>query len=213
LALGKRSAPERPTSAPTVWQDLAKHCPLCSAPLRAASVGGRARLCCERCEFVLYSNPACAAAGVVLNERAEVLLVQRAIEPYRGCWALPAGYQEIDEDPATTVAREVREEAGVEVEVEGLLDLLFVCDDPRKPANVAVYLCRALGGVPRPGDEESAAAWFALDALPEAIGFDNYPRILRRLCAASGYPESPWTRLRRLVDRERAPPFDPSSPA
>ncbi len=150
---------------------------------------------------MLYLNPASAAAGVVLNESAEVLLVRRAIEPFRGFWALPAGYQEIDEDPVDTVVREVREEAGVEIEVHGLLDLLFVCDDPRRPANVAVYLCRAIGGVLRPGVEETEARWFPLDGLPARIGFDNYSRILERLRQADGYPESAWTRLRRLLER------------
>jgi len=195
--------PAAPFTAPasTVWQDQAKHCPICSAELADSEVGGRARRRCARCAFVLYSNPACAAAGVVLNERGEVLLVRRAIEPFRGFWALPAGYQEIDEEPAATVVREVLEEAGVHIEVHGLLDLLFVCDDPRKPANVAVFLCRSLGGEPRPGEEESEAAWFPLDRLPAEIGFDNYPRILGRLRESAGYPESPWSRLRRLLDR------------
>ena len=183
-----------------MWQEQAKHCPLCSAELRECPVGGRPRHRCERCGFVLYSNPASAAAGVVINERGEVLLVRRAIEPFRGCWALPAGYQEIDEQPTETVVREVLEEAGVEIEVHGLLDLLFVCDDPRRPANVAVYLCRAVGGALGPGQEESEAAWFPLDALPAEIGFDNYPRILGRLRRSDGYPESPGVRLRRLLE-------------
>jgi ADP-ribose pyrophosphatase YjhB (NUDIX family) len=186
-----------------MWQDKAKHCPLCSAELITGDLGGRTRLRCVRCPFVLYSNPASAAAGVVFNEHAEVLLVRRAIEPFLGYWALPAGYQEIDEEPVETVIREVLEEAGVEVEVHGLLDLLFVCDDPRKPANVAVYLCRAIGGTLRPGHEESEAAWFPLDRLPGEIGFDNYRRILGRLSAADGYPESPWDWLRRLLDGGR----------
>ena len=161
------------------------------------------RLRCGSCAFVLYTNPASAAAGVVFNERGEVLLVRRAIEPYRGYWALPAGYQEIDEEPAATVVREVFEEAGVEIEVHGLLDLLFVTGDVRKPANVAVFLCHAVGGVLKPGDEESEVAWFPLDALPSEIGFDNYARILGRLRQAASYPESPWTRVRRLVERPR----------
>ena len=193
-----------------MWQDLAKHCPLCSAELGVSPVGGRDRLRCPRCAFVLYSNPACAAAGVVFNTRGEVLLVRRAIEPFQGYWALPAGYQEIDEDPAATVVREVLEEAGVEVEGHGLLDLLFVCNDPRKPANVAVFLCKEVGGVLRPGEEESEAAWFPLDELPAEIGFDNYPRILGRLRHSAGYPESPWSRLEKLVERARGLP--PSYP-
>ena len=162
-----------------------------------------------RCAFVLYSNPASAAAGVVFNERGEVLLVRRAIEPYRGYWALPAGYQEIDEDPATTGVREVLEEAGVEIEVQGLLDLIFVQNDARKPANVAVYLCRAVGGLLRPGEEESEVGWFSLDGLPSEIGFDNYHRILGRLRRAEGYPESPWTSIRRLVECSRPAHIDP----
>ena len=197
----------RPARGMNVWQDQAKHCPLCSAELRESQVGGRVRLRCMRCAFVLYSNPACAAAGVVFNERGEILLVRRAIEPYRGFWALPAGYQEIDEEPVATVAREVFEEAGVEIEVQGLLDLLFVRDS-RKPANVAVYLCRAVGGMLRPGEEESEAAWFSLDALPSQIGFDNYSRILERLRHAGGYPESPWASIRRLVARSGDAPID-----
>jgi len=186
---------------PIVWQDQAKHCPLCSAVLLDFRVGGRARRQCPSCAFVLYQNPASAAAGVVFNERAEVLLVRRSIEPYRGFWALPAGYQEIDEGPSETVVREVLEESGVEIEVHGLLDLIFVEDDPRRPANVAVYLCRAVGGELRAGDEESEVGWFPLDRLPAEIGFDNYPRILGRLRAADGYPESTWQRLRRILER------------
>jgi hypothetical protein len=85
--------------------------------------------------------------------------------------------------------------------VHGLLDLLFVSTDARKPANVAVYLCRAVGGSLHPGEEESEAAWFSLDALPPEIGFDNYPRILGRLRHSAGYPESPWSRLKRLLSR------------
>lgn len=149
---------------------------------------------------MLYRNPAAAAAGVVFNACGEILLVRRAIEPFRDHWALPAGYQELDEGPEQTVVREVREEAGIAVEVLGLLDLLFVPDDPRKPANVAVFLCRATGGEPCSGREENGAAWFRLDALPSPIGFDNYARILARLARAEGYPDSPWQRLRALLE-------------
>lgn len=181
-----------------MWHERAKHCPLCRAALAAVDVGGRARLRCGACGFVLYSNPAAAAAGVVFNEAREVLLVRRAIEPYRGYWALPAGYQEIDEHPSQTVLREIREEAGIEARVAGLLDLLFIPDDPRRPANVAVFLCAAEACQPAPGVEESEARFFPLDGLPDDIGFDNYERILGRLLRPEGYPGAPWDELGRL---------------
>jgi len=182
-----------------MWHLRAKHCPLCGAILVERAVHGRPRRGCGSCEFVLYANPASAAAGVVFNERSELLLVRRALQPFRGFWALPAGYQEIDEAPEETVRREVREETGIDVSVLGLLDLLFVADDPRKPANVSVFLCREQGGELRAGDEEEDVAWFPLDGLPERIGFENSPRILERLARPEGYPGSPWEALRRLL--------------
>lgn len=168
-----------------MWFDRARYCPLCRTGLVWGEVEGRRRLRCPDCEFVLFLNPASAAAAVVLDRRRRVLLVRRSIRPYRGAWALPAGYQEIDEDPRETVAREVREETGVAIEPLFLLDLLFVPDDDRKPANVAVFLCRPLAGQAeaplRPGHDAEAAAWFDLDGLPAELGFDNGPRILHRL--------------------------------
>ena len=176
-------------------------------------VGGRERERCGDCGQVLYLNPASASAGVVLDARARVLLVRRAIAPYRDHWALPAGYQEADEDPRCAVVREVREETGVEIRVLGLLDVLFVPDDPRKPANVNVYLCEAEGGTPRGQDDALEAEFFALDALPKPIGFQNYERILSRLGTPERYPVSPWEELRRrLLPRRASAPIRPPSP-
>ena len=49
-----------------------------------------------------------------------MLLLQRTDEPFKHCWNLPAGYVEADESPTQTVAREVYEETGLQVEVGGL---------------------------------------------------------------------------------------------
>ena len=164
-----------------MWQRRAKHCPMCGASLAVLEVEGRERVCCGGCSFVLYENPAAASAGIVLDADRRVLLVQRAIEPYRGDWALPAGYQEVDEEPAETVVREVQEEAGIEVEVVRLYDLLFIPEDARRPANLAVFLCRPIGGDLKPGHDALDARWFDLARLPVNLGFDNGPRILDRL--------------------------------
>ena len=190
----------------SVWQREAKHCPMCGGDLRATPVGGRDRRRCVQCGFVLYENPASAAAGVVIDARGRVLLVKRAIEPFRGCWALPAGYQEIDEDPAAAIRREIAEETGIVCRVRGLLDTIFVPDDPRKPANVAVLLCVPEGGALLRGGEELDVGWFPLDDLPQPIGFDNYERILRRLADPSRYPESPWSTLQALLASTGGPP-------
>jgi 8-oxo-dGTP diphosphatase len=139
---------------------------------------------------VLYHNPASAAAGLVVDARRRVLLVRRAIEPYCGAWALPAGYQEFEETAECALEREVREETGLAVRAERLLDLLYVADDPRRPANVALYLCRALGGALRVGSDVAAVEWFELAALPGAMAFDNNRLIEARRASIECYAAS-----------------------
>jgi len=161
-----------------MWMRHARFCPICATELQEEPVAGRLRPRCPACGCVLFKNPASAAAGVVLDEDRRVLLIRRAIEPFMGWWALPAGYQEIDEHPTEAVSREVQEETGLCVCAFRLIDLIYVADDPRKPANLSVYLCRVTGGTLQAGDDAAEVGWFALDALPEKIGFDNRERIL-----------------------------------
>ena len=127
-----------------------------------------------------FWNPASAVAAAV-QDGPRVLLIRRNLAPHRGSWALPAGYPEIDEDPRETARREVREETGLEIEVGDLFDAVWIPDDPRKPANVLVYLCRPSGGKLQAGSDAAEAAWFDLEDLPEEVGFDNRERILARL--------------------------------
>lgn len=181
----------------------ARHCQQCGAALASTWVEDRERPACPACGFVVFANPASAAAGVIVNPAREVLLVRRAIDPWKGYWALPAGYQEVDEGPEEALRREVHEEAGIAIQVLGLLDLLYVGSDPRRPANVAVFLCTSEAHelLPASSDVE-AAGWFALERLPERIGFDNYPRILSRLRDPAGYP-SAWKHLQALFGDRR----------
>lgn len=159
----------------------ARYCPLCSEELQGAPVEGRERPRCKGCGFVYFFNPACASAAAVIDQDDRVLLIQRRIEPFQGQWALPAGYQEVDEDPRDTALREVLEETGIEAKIDRLFDVVWVPDDPRKPANVLVYLCTPVGGELRAASDAKAAAWFHLDDLPEPIGFGNAEAILSRL--------------------------------
>jgi ADP-ribose pyrophosphatase YjhB (NUDIX family) len=188
-----------------VWQSRAKHCPQCGALFERATIEGRPRNRCAQCAFILYENPASAAAGLVLDDTRRVLLVRRAIEPYKGHWALPAGYQEMDETPSETAAREIREESGITVEIIALFDLLFVREDHRPPSNLAVFLCAPSGGELRPGDDVLDAAWFDLRELPADLGFENGPRILERLRDARRRGELGRAPVRRGARGDGAP--------
>lgn len=160
-----------------MWETQARFCPLCGAALGSVVLEGHTRLRCAPCGFVLYANPASASCAVVVRDR-NVCLVKRKIEPYRGHWTLPAGYQEYFETPEETAIREVREECGLEIEILELLGVHYTTDDARKRANLTAYLGRPVGGALAPGDDAEEARFFPIDALPKEIGFVNNRRIL-----------------------------------
>jgi 8-oxo-dGTP diphosphatase len=55
------------------------------------------------------------AASVALIRSGEVLLIQRAFEPFKGMWTLPGGRHEAGESIEETAAREILEELGLAV--------------------------------------------------------------------------------------------------
>lgn len=123
-----------------------------------------------------YPRPMLTADCVVLNPRAEVLLVQRGNEPYRGSWALPGGFMEMDETIEHCAARELQEETGITVP-EGDLRLIGVYStpgrDPRGRTVTAAYLVRLPDSqVATAGDDAAAVRWWPVASLPP-LAFDH----------------------------------------
>lgn len=150
-----------------------RFCPRCGGNLtaRCVKVGEPDRLCCEACEFIFYLDPK-TAAGVVATLNGEVLLLQRAIEPAYGAWVFPGGFVDRGEHPAVAAVREAREEAGVEVRVEGLLG---VYSHPEgSPVVVVVYHGTVIGGEPQALDESLDFQLFAPERIPwEKLAFST----------------------------------------
>jgi 8-oxo-dGTP diphosphatase len=115
---------------------------------------------------------ALATDGVVFLD-GEVVLLERAHPPFEGRWVLPGGMVERGETAEVACVREVREEVGLEVTVEGFVGLY---DDPDRDerGNVsAAYRCLPLGGAdPEPREEASRVDTFDPGDLPE-MGFDH----------------------------------------
>lgn len=153
---------------------------MCASLLSQSDVDGMLRPRCIGCGFILYANPASASCAVVVSG-SEICLVKRKIEPYRGHWTFPAGYQEYDETPEATAIRETREECGLQVEVIRLLAVMYTTDDVRKRANLNVYLCRPHGGALAAGDDAETARFFHINEVPADIGFENNRRIVTAL--------------------------------
>ncbi len=157
-----------------------RFCSYCGGALLERAIEGRARRVCARCGRVLYQHPALGAVAAVLRG-AQILLVKRSIEPFRGHWTLPAGYLEIDEEPWEAARRETREETGLEIEQVELLGVLTNRDDHRRNGIVVAYLARPVGGELAAGDDAEDARFFELSALPPDLGFLNNRRLLETL--------------------------------
>ena len=100
-----------------------KYCPVCGQPASRKRVHGRDRPVCPSCGYIHFQEPK-VAAGILVLQDDRVLLVRRSMQPQRGMWTLPAGFVDADEDPAGAAIREVLEETGLVVEIEGLLDVM-----------------------------------------------------------------------------------------
>jgi ADP-ribose pyrophosphatase YjhB (NUDIX family) len=103
----------------------------------------RLRHVCDHCGFVDYRNPR-VVVGAVCLYRDRVLLCRRAIEPRVGYWTIPSGFLELGESCAEGAAREAREEAGVEIEIDALLALY---DVPRIGHVHLIYRARLRHGL------------------------------------------------------------------
>lgn len=100
------------TKEPRAFIEACTHCPVCgSAEYRLET---RIRSC-SACGFTDFNNVIVAVAVWVLNERGELLLIERAKDPGRGRLAPPGGFVDAGENLETAAIREVREETGVEI--------------------------------------------------------------------------------------------------
>ncbi|HEX7502628.1 MAG TPA: NUDIX domain-containing protein, partial [Acidobacteriota bacterium] len=156
-----------------------KFCPRCGTPLAKRRLEDRERDFCPACRAPVYENPLPATAVVLFNERRELLLVQRAVEPGKGKWCLPGGFQEIDETPEQCARRELREETGIDGRIEGLIAMEMSPHPWYRAVLVIGYHAAALGGGLAAGDDAVDAAYFPLQRLPE-LAFQSHARIIEK---------------------------------
>ncbi|MBQ8257353.1 MAG: NUDIX hydrolase [Bacteroidaceae bacterium] len=128
-----------------------------------------------------YPHPAVTADCVIFGfdgVSIKLLLIQRGIEPYKGKWAFPGGFMNMDETAEECAKRELEEETGLkDAAVEQFYTFSDVNRDPRERViTVAHYALVRLSDV-KGGDDAASARWFAMDEVP-SLAFDH-DRIMR----------------------------------
>ena len=123
-----------------------------------------------------YPRPAVTADCIVITREAEpkVLLIQRGDQPFKGGWAFPGGFMNMDENTEKCAIRELEEETGQKVsEVPQIGAYSKVDRDPRGRTVTVAYLAIVDAPMAVSGQDDAAKAqWFPLTALPE-LAFDH----------------------------------------
>lgn len=133
------------------------------------------------------TRPVVAVGAFVFDRDGRVLLVQRGAPPGAGLWTLPGGKLELDETLAQAVAREVREETGLVVEVGALACVVERIAEGYHYV-ILDYLARVIGGALVAGDDARDARWASSDdlaALPLSEGL--LPLLERARAAFRGW--------------------------
>jgi ADP-ribose pyrophosphatase YjhB (NUDIX family) len=142
-----------------------RFCPKCGARLepRLLKHGEPERLVCVGCGFVFYLDPKVAVGTIIRTPDDHIVLVRRAIHPGYGLWVFPGGYVDRGEEVHAAAIREAREECGLDVRLEGLVNIYSYAG--RAPI-VIVYAASVVGG-DLCGDEECLeAALFNASTIP-----------------------------------------------
>lgn len=128
-----------------------------------------------------YPRPSVTTDCVIFgfdSEGLSVLLIERGIEPFKGCWAFPGGFMRMDEDAETCARRELEEETGFKADcVEQFGTFTDVDRDPRGRTVTIAYYALVKKSEVKGADDAAQARWYPIDSVP-SLAFDH-DRILR----------------------------------
>jgi 8-oxo-dGTP diphosphatase len=109
-----------------------------------------------------------SVVAVIVNSDNQVLLTKRNIQPFLGEWVMPGGKIDLGEPIMEALKREVREEVGLEVEVDRLIDVFehVTPGEDNYHFIILYYLCTpSFCDITHNRDEVAEALWVGHDEL------------------------------------------------
>ncbi|MEO6729275.1 MAG: NUDIX domain-containing protein [Candidatus Dojkabacteria bacterium] len=95
-------------------KEIYKHCYKCGGNLHETEIHS---FKCKSCGNETFIDPSIGVMGIIENDNGQILMIERAKDPFKGTWDVPAGFVDVnDENAEATIKREAREEVGVEID-------------------------------------------------------------------------------------------------
>ena len=159
---------DRADGAPLVY------CQACGRPLPHVPP-----VACLACGAMQWNDAKPCACALVMAD-ARLLMVRRAVEPWKGLWDVPGGFCDEGEHPMETARREVREETGLDVRITGFLGMWL--DQYVEPGSAAKVTLNIYYHAVPAGDrrlvpdrtEVTDAGFFSTRELPGPLAFPGH---------------------------------------
>jgi ADP-ribose pyrophosphatase YjhB (NUDIX family) len=141
-----------------------------------------------------YATPKVGVRAGAFRDDGAILLVREALD---GCWSLPGGWADVNQAPSESIAREVREESGFEVEVHKLAALYDQERQPPAPLRPfhiyrLFFVCEIAGGSARTSIETTEIGFFAESQIPDDLSLARTrPEHIARMFAHYRSPDLP----------------------
>ncbi|MGD9948094.1 MAG: NUDIX domain-containing protein [Desulfobulbus sp.] len=157
-----------------------RYCPNCGQSFPATKLQPFERQHCSHCGFVHHLNPAPGITTILHSIDGKVLIGRRAEKGrYGNLWCLPGGYIESEESFIEAAHREVMEETGLKVCIEGVINVVSNHLDDLHHTLVIVLLGTVVGGRQTAGDDLVALRWINREEhLQIAYAFEADQRII-----------------------------------
>jgi 8-oxo-dGTP diphosphatase len=136
------------------------------------------------------------ALALIERDDGKVLIIWEGDAPYHGCWVIPGGYVQMDETVEQATIREIREELGVEVALQGFVGVYddFMEDMDNTPIHNVLIAFKAeiLGGELNVTSEATEYAWIS----PKNVLKLSMPQVMKRILTDSASKDKPFNSRR-----------------